>query len=160
MIRQTISVGPLDINAPSPQHQHDLILKYRGEVPFGPPYYNLWIRVNDDYVGPGEAEIFGDKAFWSPDERYVVLEAWHSLETPDNGLVVLDLRTTQHCQVDDLGSKFLRDVVWHQGKDGWKITYQTDQYQDGHSGSVVQMVTDVRIGGSLDWTFVNWLLMA
>ncbi|MEZ4771138.1 MAG: hypothetical protein R2844_22305 [Caldilineales bacterium] len=82
-------LGPFDIKVPSPEGDLCLVLEYRGEVLFGPPFYELWIQVGDEHVGPGETEIYGDKAFWSADGRYVALERWCSLELPDNGLIIL-----------------------------------------------------------------------
>lgn len=157
MMRRTSDVGPLDIEIRSPQGDRNLILEYCGEVRFGPPFFLLWIQAGDEYVGPGETEIYGDKAFWSTDGRYLALERWYSLELPNNGLMILDLRTARRCLLERLGTGFLKDVTWRQDEAGdqWTIMYWTDQYR--RDNGVVRKLEEATISKELDWMAVDWL---
>lgn len=157
MVRQTRDIGPLDIRVPSPQGDRSIILEYRGEVPFGPPFFLLWIQVDNAYVGPGDAEIYGDKAFWSADGRYLALERWYSFETPDNGLVIIDLKTEQTSLVSRLGPRFLYDVTWRldTSENQHTITHRTEHYLQSEGS--VRNIAQVNVDETLAWTSVHWL---
>lgn len=157
MKRYMRDIGPLDVLHFLPQSERNIILEYRGEVHFGPPYFALWIEQDGEYVGPGTEDLFGDKLFWSPDERYLVLERWRSLETPTNNLLILDLTSMQQCLAVELGANFLRTVLWHPeaGKGYRLMTYQTEGFRQ--HGQLVRVSAELAIDDMLGWEPINWL---
>ncbi len=157
MKRHAKDTGPLDVLISSPQRDRNLILEYRGEVAFGPPYFALWVEHRDEYVGPGVKDLYGDRVFWSPDGRYVVLERWLSLDAPDNRLLILDLVSARQCLAARLGAEFLQNVIWHptESESQRLVTYQVEWC--GKDGESVQCAAKLVIDDRLDWTSVNWL---
>jgi hypothetical protein len=156
MIRSAANMGPLDPVVPSPQGDRTLVLEYHGEVRFGPPYYLLWNQQDASYVGPGQSEIYGDKAYWSTNGRYLALERWLSLTMPDNVLEVLDLKSGRKCIVAQLGANFVQSVFWWQREDGEQssLTYLLTQYRQdedrGRNGATVA------IDAALEWVPADW----
>jgi hypothetical protein len=81
-------------------------LEDAGEIPWGPPYFTLWIsnaEPGDQGVwwGPGRRHLFGEHVGFSPDSRYLVAERWHDLQLPDVEYVAFDLvagRTHSVCR--------------------------------------------------------------
>lgn len=157
MKRHTRDMGPLDVLISLPERDRNLILEYRGEVPFGPPYFALWVEHSGEYVGPGVQDLYGDKAFWSPDGQYLALEHWLSLDAPDNCLLILDLMSERQCLAARLGTKFLQAVVWHFEESGSydAITYQAEGFRG--DGEVDHATAKLVIDDMLEWTPVSWL---
>lgn len=157
MKRHTSDLGPLDVLISSPKNDRSIILEYFGEVPFGPPYFALWIEHQGNFVGSSTRDFYGDKAFWSHDGRYLALERWLSLEVPDNCLLILDLILARQCLAARLRMKFLHDVIWHptESESHRLITYQAEWF--GDNGEPLRTTTKLVIDDRLDWTSANWL---
>ena len=157
MKRYKKDVDPWDIATSSPQSDRSVILQYHGEVRFGPAYYLLWVQVDGEYVGPGETEVYGNKIFWAVDGSYIALERRFSLMTPDNGLLIVDLKTSQQCLLDRFGSGFLDSITWQHDEDrsGCTVIYRTVYYRQDNVPE--QIVSEVSIDSIVTWDPILWL---
>jgi hypothetical protein len=83
------------IIAPSPDSFHKAVLKYIGEIRFGPAYYSLTI----DKISFAE-RVFGNSYLWSPDSRYFAVQEWETTSEgrgPQTRLLLIDLDLKQEC---------------------------------------------------------------
>lgn len=84
-----------DIIAKSPNMLHEAVMKYLGEIRFGPPYYALVID-NLSFGG----RVFGNAFLWSPDSRFFAVQEWESTsetQGPNTRLLLIDLETRREC---------------------------------------------------------------
>jgi hypothetical protein len=84
-----------DIIVPSPDLLHKAVLKYVGEVRFGPAYYSLTI----DKISLGE-RVFGTSYLWSPDSRYFAIQEWETTSEgrgPQTRLLLISVDLKQEC---------------------------------------------------------------
>jgi hypothetical protein len=84
-----------DIIVASPDLLHQAVLKYVGEIRFGPAYYSLTI----DKISFGE-RVFGNSYLWSPDSRYFAVQEWETTREsygPQTRLLLIDLDLKQEC---------------------------------------------------------------
>ena len=155
MQKLTPSVKPLDIIVEEPASRYSLLLEYQGEIPFGPPYYFLWIRDRDRLVGPGPEEYYGDKAFFSPDGRFVALERWFDLSSPNTGLLILDLQHKKQAIIDRFGAGFLKKLSWKKNsEETTKIVYSVIYYKpDGYDCEHKELLLDSEL---IKWTKIVW----
>ena len=74
---------------------HTAVMKYAGEIRFGPAYYSLMI----DKLSFGE-RVFGASCLWSPKSRYFAVQEWETTSEepgPRTRLLLIDLQTKQEC---------------------------------------------------------------
>lgn len=84
-----------DIIVPSPDLLHKAVLKYAGEIRFGPEYYSLTL----DNISFGE-RVFGKSYLWSPDSRYFAVQEWETTTEshgPQTRLLLVDLQLKKQC---------------------------------------------------------------
>ena len=84
-----------DIIIQSPDFLHKAVMKYDGEIRFGPAYYSLVI----DTISFG-ARVFGVSYLWSPNSRYFAVQEWETTSEghgPQTRLLLIDLETKQEC---------------------------------------------------------------
>ena len=84
-----------DIIVQSPNTLFRAIMKYKGEIRFGPAYYSLAI----DKISFKE-RVFGKSYLWSPDSRYFAVQEWETtseVHGPQTRLLLIDLQTKQEC---------------------------------------------------------------
>ena len=64
-----------EVVARAPDASMAAVLRYDGEIRFGPAYFSLM-------VGPFEfpGRIFGDSYMWSPDCRYFAIQEWLTID--------------------------------------------------------------------------------
>ena len=75
---------------PSPNKKTTAEFQYAGEIRFGPGYFHLWINGLDF-----EDRVFGHPSAWSPDDRFIAVQEWHTTkesEGPLTSLVIFDLQ--------------------------------------------------------------------
>ena len=156
MKRYATGTAPLDIRIDAPIGDQHLLLEYQGEIRFGPPYFRLWLGNGNEYVGPGPDEFYGDKASYSPDGRYVAIERWFDLTSPDTGLVVLDLHLARRCTVDRLGAGFLEQIAWRQnGNSAVQVVVYSIIYY-GTTGNSTHSPKERFLDNTLDWEPIVW----
>ena len=79
----------------SPNFIHEALMKYNGEIRFGPAYYSLTI----DQITFG-GRVFGSSYLWSPNSRYFAVQEWETTSeerVPQTQLLLIDLETKQEC---------------------------------------------------------------
>jgi hypothetical protein len=84
-----------DIIVPSPDLLHKAVLKYVGEIRFGPAYYLLTL----DKIS-FEERVFDNSYLWSPDSRYLTVQEWETTSAsrgPQTRLLLIDLDLKQEC---------------------------------------------------------------
>jgi hypothetical protein len=84
-----------DIVVPSPDRAHTAVMKYVGEIRFGPAYYSLAL----DQRSFGE-RVFGKSCLWSPDSRYFAAQEWETMsesDGPRTRLLLIGLLTERQC---------------------------------------------------------------
>ena len=84
-----------DIMVPSPDSVHKAVMRYAGEIRFGPAYYSLIINK----ISFGE-RVFGASCLWSPDSRYFAIQEWETIKEsdgPQTGLLLVDLPNRREC---------------------------------------------------------------
>lgn len=84
-----------DIIVPSPDLSHKAVMKYTGEIRFGPAYYSLML----DQRSFG-GRVFGQSCLWSPDSRYFAVQEWESTresDGPRTRLLLIDLPAEKQC---------------------------------------------------------------
>lgn len=89
----------------SPDQQHQAEFRFAGEIRFGPSYFSLTV---DGYALVGR--VFGDKALWSPDSRYLAVQEWLSTaeaDGPQTALLCLDLLERRQCRVAKAAGGFI-----------------------------------------------------
>lgn len=90
-------MSALDRSLPSPDGSRVARLVDVGEIPFGPPYFSLWIDALsfDD-------RIFGDSIRWSDDSRMLAIEEWLTTDRqlgPLTLLTVIDVSRKKQCAI-------------------------------------------------------------
>lgn len=111
------------IIAPSPDSSHTAVLKYMGEIRFGPAYYSLTI----DKIS-FEERVFGNSYLWSPDSRYFAVQEWETTSEgrgPQTRLLLIDLELRQECVVSRAERGFI--VLQKFEKD--KLVYTKEYHQ-------------------------------
>ena len=94
-----------DIIASSPNMLYQAVLKYLGEIRFGPPYYALVID-NLSFGG----RVFGNAFLWSPDLRFFAVQEWESTsetQGPNTRLLLIDLETRRECVLSRADGGFI-----------------------------------------------------
>lgn len=84
-----------DIIVQSPDLLHQVVMKYMGEIRFGPAYYSLTL----DKISFGE-RIFGKSYLSSPDSRYFAVQEWETTSEasgPQTRLLLIDLKLKKQC---------------------------------------------------------------
>ena len=84
-----------DIPVQSPNKLYKVILKYLGEIRFGPPYYSLTI---DELSFKNR--VFGRSCLWSPDSRFFAVQEWESTnegQGPKTRLLLIDVEQKREC---------------------------------------------------------------
>ena len=112
-----------DIIAPSPDVLHKAILKYVGEIRFGPAYYSLTV----DKISFG-ARAFGKSFLWSPDSRYFAVQEWETRSEsrgPQTRLLLIDLELKQECVL----SRAERGFIVPQKFENDKLVYTKEYHQ-------------------------------
>ncbi|MCB9576332.1 MAG: hypothetical protein H6717_04845 [Polyangiaceae bacterium] len=124
MPRDRFEPRTLDITRASPDGRVLVVLEWLDEIHFGPPYYSLWMRPagSTDLLGPGRGRYHGGFARFSPDSRYLVIERWKSLRTPDNEVVLCDLELARETVLLASGPRFLREAT-RVGND-WRLSLE------------------------------------
>ncbi|WP_324680466.1 hypothetical protein [Hymenobacter sp. GOD-10R] len=80
-----------------------------GEIPFGPPYYQLYWQQRPVLTG----RYFGAEGLWALAERYFFCEEWHTLDRgkgPITSLLAFDLVEQRQCVVSHATRGFIRPV--------------------------------------------------
>jgi hypothetical protein len=112
-----------DIIVLSPDLLHKAVLKYVGEIRFGPAYYSLTI----DKISYTE-RVFGNSYLWSPDSRFFAVQEWET--TSENGgpqtrLLLIDLDRKQECVL----SRAERGFIIPQKFEKDKLIYTKEYHQ-------------------------------
>jgi len=84
-----------DITVQSPNKLYKVILKYLGEIRFGPPYYSLMVGELSF-----ENRVFGRSCLWSPDSRFLAVQEWESTnegQGPKTRLLLFDIEQKREC---------------------------------------------------------------
>lgn len=80
-----------DIISVSPDREHVAVLRYSGEIPFGPRYFSL--EIDDRRF---RRTVFGRDHLWSTDSRFLALQEWLSTRKrggPKTRLMLIDVST-------------------------------------------------------------------
>jgi hypothetical protein len=84
-----------DIIALSPDLSHKAVLRFVGEVRFGPAHYSLTV----DKISFGE-RVFGHSYLWSPDSHFFAVQEWETNSEsrgPQTRLLLIDVDLNQEC---------------------------------------------------------------
>lgn len=112
-----------DIIAQSPGLMHKAVMKYIGEIRFGPAYYSL----NIDKISYGN-RVFGNSYLWSPDSRYFAVQEWETTSEsrgPQTRLLLIDLDLKRECVL----SRAERGFIVPQKFEKDKLIYTKEYHQ-------------------------------
>ena len=94
----------------SPNSAHSAELLYKGEIRFGPEYYELSI---DGSLLRGK--IFGSPLTWSQDSRYLAAQEWLTTDEgtgPVTRAVIFDLEQGVHAPLKVADGGFAQDFIF------------------------------------------------
>lgn len=146
--------GAMDICTVSPDGRTTVVLEWLGEVHFGPAYFALWIQFTGQTVlfGPGRSILHGGTLAISPDSRYLLVERWANLLTPNTSAVVLDLEQKRENVAVHIGTGFLGKVEFP--SDEHICSLQFDVFE---SNSWVCRQDRIDLPNLPNWTPLTWV---
>ena len=115
-----------EIISTSPDGRHEVRLRYKGEIRFGPPFFRL--DLNGKILS---GRVFGEIFCWSDDSRYLAAQEWPTTDYqagPITRVLLVDLETNRYSKVGGVEKGFAEDFRF----DGdifiyRKHLYETDQ---------------------------------
>ena len=123
LTRHGIKPQPVSVSKNEGRSTAEEILKYMGEIRFGPAYYSLTI----DKIALRE-RVFGSSYLWSPDSRYFAVQEWQTTfesRGPQTRLLLIDLDLKQACVL----SRAERGFVVPRKFEENKLIYTKEYYQ-------------------------------
>ena len=114
-----------DIVARSPDLLHKVVLKFIGEIRFGPAYYSFMI----DKLSFGD-RVFGSSYLWSPTSRFFAIQEWETTSEghgPQTRLLLIDLVTKRECILSRAEQGFIIPRKFENSK----LIYTKEYYEQG-----------------------------
>jgi hypothetical protein len=108
----------------SPDRKHQAILKYVGEIRFGPHYFSLTV----DSFSFGE-RIFGDDYLWSDDSRFFAVQEWKTTDYatgPITKLLLIEDIERRECPLSGINGWIVPKQF-----EGSKLIYTKRYYDEG-----------------------------